>query len=336
MSVPEPDKIQPNPEKLPELPSTGLLINQARQFGIRDLISRFQPTGIRIVLNLPFVGDDCSYLFTIKHNPYIPWFDSIAGDNKVFHWNNTFPVAHHTIDTDDISESGVHISQHSPPPILSYLSMAHRFWRGSIRYRLKTVSNFATQGYMFVAPLKNTARAVALYDSFTTSPYYVRQDHSYTDAMMNSYIDCDVSQIRHVEWEVPFELNVPYYDQYACLDLTSDATKVGTTVAIPHADNFSAVGLRGTLSSTNTSNQVMFELEYCAGEDFEFSGEYLYPYKAFATTATAVRNDTSKSIFNQAYPYTIPNSTYYNDGKNIIAARESTVTTTQSTLTTDL
>ena len=49
-----------------------------RPFGFEHLIHQWQPMGIRVTLNIPFVGNDRDYLFAIRNGPFIPDYQPIS------------------------------------------------------------------------------------------------------------------------------------------------------------------------------------------------------------------------------------------------------------------
>nr|UNZ11816.1 capsid protein [Ora Rivulet insect-associated polycipivirus] len=280
MNLSEHNKLESNSTPLPEQPSTiAPLINNPRTFQLEDLIRRWQPTGFRVVINLPFGGNDQDYLFLIRPHPYIPYPGDLSRDGNlnIFNmavWNAFRPVIHGTLNS-DISESNISISQHSPPPILSTLATMYRFWRGSLKYRIRAVTNFTTQGYLFYTMLKNTADVPGTYNAFAVQPPINRADTSYLPEMMNNYVSLDLSQMRHAEIQVPFEYPIPFKDTYAEIEHATKFNDASTIATISSGSNLIALGLRGAINSSSTTNQAIFEIEYCAGEDFQFSGENL-------------------------------------------------------------
>jgi len=281
MNISEHNKLEDNSTPLPEQPTTiAPLINTQRIFGLNDLIHRWQPTGFRVVINLPFTGNDQDYLFLIRPQPFIPYPGDFGAtsDNRINDlaiWNAFRPVVHGAITTPSILDSPINISQHSPPPILSTLATVYRFWRGSMKYRIRSVTNFTTQGYLFYTMLKNVADVPGLYNPFAVQPPFNRADLSYLPEMMNNYVTLDLSQMRHAELQVPFEYPVPFRDTFEELYQASQMPDRFNEVKIPTGRNLIAFGLRGSINSSSTTNQAIFEIEYCAGEDFQFSGENL-------------------------------------------------------------
>lgn len=280
MNISEHNKIEDNSTPLPEQPNQiAPLINTPRTFGLEELIRRWQPTGFRVIINLPFTGNDQDYLFVIRPNPYIPYpgdigFSPLNAGFDVAVWNAFRPVLHGST-LPSILESPISISQHSPPPILSTLSTAYRFWRGSLKYRIRAVTNFTTQGYLFYTMLKNTTDLPGQFNPFVVQPPYNRADLSYLPEMMNNYVTLDLSQMRHAEIQAPFEYPVPFRDHFEELHRATNPNNRDTTLSIATGNNLIAFGLRGSINSSSTTSQAIFEIEYCAGEDFEFSGENL-------------------------------------------------------------
>nr|WAL01504.1 structural protein [Electric ant polycipivirus 2] len=282
-----------------------------RGISMLNLIHQWQPMGIRIIVNLPFIGNDQDVLFYIRNGPFIPrWDKNYKATNpfkawpkpdlpddttlRQYAWNNTKNVwLGKSFDKFNYGQSGVIMTQYDYPPILSTLSQAFRRWRGDMQYRLRSVAGFATQGYLIVAPYKNIFSPIGSYDEYATYPAITRQDTSYREAMMNAYVMADTSMFRHVEVTVPYEYPAPWYDQYAWLArrVSPNSAAVNATVtesdyktkmgfivtAEPHGDNFIAVMLRGKVETTETGGQIAFELEYRAMEGFQFADPGLPP-----------------------------------------------------------
>lgn len=313
MNISEHNKVEDNSTPLPEQPNKIVpLINTQRIFGLQDLIHRWQPTGFRVVINLPFQGNDQDYLFMIRPQPFIPYpgdFGKNADNaiNDLSIWNAFRPVVHGAITQPSVINSPISISQHSPPPILSTLATAYRYWRGSLKYRIRAVTNFTTQGYLFYTMLKNTTDVPGVYNPFGVQPPFNRSDISYLPDMMNNYVSLDLSQMRHAEIQVPFEYPVPFRDTYEEIYLASQLQDKFVTVTIPTGRNLIALGLRGAINSQSTTNQAIFEIEYCAGEDFQFSGENLLGSK-FSQSALNFRdtdNNYGKKVAALS-PYIVP------------------------------
>lgn len=98
----------------------------------------------------------------------------------------------------------------------------------------------------------------------------------------------DTAMFRHFEFQVPFEYPVPYYDQYAWIGNRSRPARNFASVDSPFnplhirplygdpvGDNYILIGLRGRLESSVENAQIAFELEYRAGDDFQFSDPFL-------------------------------------------------------------
>lgn len=283
--------------KLPEQ-AKAPVASMPRSISILNLIYQWQPMGIRVVVDLPFTSNNKDFLFCIRNGPFIPQFftpvEANSGENPfggkdtlpikntmLFFFNNTRPVIHGPTHFEKFPDKNfVHITYYDYPPILASLSSCFRRWRGDMQYRIRTIAGFATQGYVFVAPVKNAFSPIGIYDENVWSPPLQRQDTSYREVMMNSYVMGDTSMFRHVEVTVPYEYPVPYYDQYAWLSRRINPNKynvyegesLGRPITTePHGDNWIVMGLRGNLAATHEGAQVMFELEYRAAEGFQFA-----------------------------------------------------------------
>lgn len=323
-----------------------------RAFGFDHLIHQWQPMGIRVVLNLPFTGNDQDFIFAIRNGPFIPrlfyqYTDSDGATEfkkdaptvldptkrkvtatrnyESYAINNMRNVIHAGKQYSSIvaDESAITITQFDQPPILSSLSTMFRRWRGTMHYRVRTVAGFTTQGYIFSTLVRNSPGIIGVYPTQSQVAGVLREDASYREAMINSYIMGDTAMFRHFEVQVPFEYPVPYYDQYNWIGNRSrpadkfmwanDSKDVQQAETIrfirnePHGDNFLLIGLRGKLDSSVQNSQVTFELEYRAGDDFQFSDPFL-PYNNHYLVPQATFVKLPMSIL------TVPSKDYTTDG----------------------
>lgn len=330
-----------------------------RPFGFMDIIHQWQPMGIRVKLNLPFTSNDQDFLFAIRNGPFIPLLsykykdssknlDYTKGqpldftkthfttleDYDSYAWNNMHPVTHATalLKKVNADNSAVYITQYDNPPPLAAFSTMFRRWRGTMHYRIRVVSGFTTQGYIFVSVIKNSPSIPVVINEFTTTTGPPRQDHSYREAMINSYIMGDTAMFRHFEIQMPYEYPTPYYDQYAWIGkrsrparyflnyqntTTDPPTSTNTTIRPvqfePHGENYIVVGLRGTLESSVQNSQVTFELEYRAGEDFQFADPFL-PFPQFYAYSRSKAGEQFGSDFRNRQ---IPATNYTSNGYNV-------------------
>lgn len=359
-SVGENQIVSTNGSSLPEQPKVPSL-SMPRPMSFSSLIHQWQPMGYRVVVNLPFVGNDSDFLFYIRNGPFIPGVveysdvnyndrptypasvESYARNNMaaVFLFGDEFKQ--YPEFTDPKKNFPVTLTQYDAPPPISALAQSFRRWRGSMQYRIRVVAGSITQGYIIITPLKNVFVPIAIYDQFQTRPAIQRQDRSYCSSMMNSYGLVDAAMMRHAEISMPFDYPVPYYDQYAWMarrvapsiswsglkaggGKPVDAKPWGETVdAEPHGDNFIAVGLRGALAASITGSQLEFELEYRCGEDFQFADPFLPPQ--YLALSNRIQKKAGK------YPYTIPNRDMMSDGVGVYSKKGSAAATLLSQLT---
>lgn len=321
-----------------------------RPFGFEHLIHQWQPMGIRVTLNLPFTGNDQDYIFAIRNGPFIPtlfyqYFDTSAeasfdvngvldpktrklGANDTYEsyaFNNMRAVLHAGPNYKQIKpdSSAVYITQFDQPPILSSISTMFRRWRGTMHYRVRTVAGFTTQGYIFSSLVRNSPGIIGLYPTQNYVAGVSREDSSYRESMINSYVMGDTAMFRHFEVQVPFEYPVPYYDQYNWIgnrsrpadkfmygrktDVISSVSRLRNINNEPHGDNFVLIGLRGKLESSVQNSQITFELEYRAGDDFQFSDPFLPFNKHYLIPQSTYLKIVPNVI-------QVPGTTYVSDG----------------------
>lgn len=282
---------------LPEQTRAQVPVPIPRPISFLSLIHQWQPMGIRVVVNLPFVGNDMDPLFVVRNGPFIPdpcdsWIDAYTlQDLSVWGFNAMQPVVL-TSSTERKpfpDNYGVSVSYYDSPPLLSQISRCFRRWRGDMQYRLRLVAGFVTQGYIIITPVKNTPLAIEQVDEYAYFRYLVDTDStSFRPKMQNSYIMSDCSMFRHVEVTMPYEYPTPWYDQFQWIDFRTrmfyekkddgsiQVTK-GLVVQEPFADNWLFVSLRGALEPTRDTSQMSFELEYRAVEGFQFADPSIPP-----------------------------------------------------------
>jgi hypothetical protein len=338
------DQVSTQGKPLPEQPVIPVC-NMPRQMSMLNLIYQWQPMGIRVVLNLPFIGNDQDFLFYIRNGPFIPpppqtrtYVDDYYDDNPELYQglvssygaNNMGAVYMFASksgpypDYDDKSKDfPIVMTQYDMPPAISTIAQSFRRWRGDMQYRIRVVAGFATQGYIIVTPLKNVYIPIGIYNQFKIRPSIQRQDKSYRYPMMNSYALADTSMYRHIEITMPYDYPTPYYDQYAWMARrvvpapywfpyngtgkppVTPVPRSGGIKAEPHGDNFIGIGLRGNLAATQAGSQIEFELEYRCCEGFQFADPFLPPTNMCQATAT---------VESLHLPYRIPSRDYSSDG----------------------
>lgn len=283
---PEPLDLNPSTEPLPsQAPKVDSTSLSGDDINFITIIHRWQPMGYRVVINLPFVGDDTTPLFAIKNGPYIPPCVQSNGYTTVF---NQLYQPIYPLPSEISGGEGVTVTRYDTVPPLAGLLWAYRFWRGSMKYRFRCVANFVAQGYVFCCVARNLT-PTELSNSTSSPPADIRATHrfipgldvGYRQMQANSYSMSDLSMFRHIEVEVPFEYPVDFYDQYRALYELScqinTTSEVGQRFIEPnHGDNFILLCCRGGISSPQEGAQVVFELEYCPGDDFEATSELAF------------------------------------------------------------
>lgn len=326
LTLPANQQISTTGVPLTEEAQQPMITSMPRSISILTLIHQWQPMGIRIILDLPFIGNDYSYIFLIRNGPFIPRWDKKYANTETrtseeapstgnsdnyrqYAWNNMRNVFVPAITPD--GTSNIHFTQYDYPPILSSISQSFRRWRGDMQYRIRTIAGFATQGYLVATTLKNEYSPIGIYDEYSYTPDIRRPDRSYRSEMMNSYVMADTSMFRHIEITSPYEYPAPYYDQYAWMArrvspkflVNNYRTTIRSSLTNePHGDNFICLGLRGNIGANTTGAQIIFELEYRAMEGFQFADPGLPPLDLNLPYSTAFdrtgsdRLDLIKSI----------------------------------------
>lgn len=299
------------------LPTTSM----PRQISVLSWINQWQPMGYRVIVALPFVGNDEDFFFAIRNGPFIPtrsldgYYD--ASGSPSFHNKEIFAFAYNNMSPVIIpsNDGAAYPSQTNPsisvvnydlPPPIATISQCFRRWRGDMQYRIRMIAGFATQGYIIATTVKNVFSPIGIYDSFKYRPTIQRQDLSYRASMLNSYALADTSMFRHFELTVPYDYPTPYYDQYAWMarrvtpghlfesDPTGNPPYKAIRAAIqdePHGDNWLVFGLRGNLEATVAGAQVIFELEYRCAEGFQFADPFYPPNTMRQTVREMLKED---------------------------------------------
>lgn len=289
-----------------------------------SLLHQWQPMGIRVVVNLPFVGDDQSILFAIRNGPFLPdhrhqiFSGSANFSCHVFSFNAMNAVVQSIPGGAPYPKNWpVHISYFDSPPFLSQMSRCFRRWRGDMQYRIRVVAGFVTQGYIIIAPMKNTPLALTVMDEYASSYDLVNTDPtSYRSLMQNAYIMSDTSFYRHVEVTYPYEYPTPWYDQFqwvanrVAIPLNKEGTNITPSRIIePFSDNWLCVFFRGSLEPTRDTSQMSFELEYRAKEGFQFADPGLPPFNlSYPKESLDLANQSWATV------KTIPSSKWTSDG----------------------
>lgn len=281
-----------------------------RDNSFSHFIHCWQPMGIRVGVNIPYISDDGNPMFYIRVGPHIPDFVALNQDDPWIYWlANQFPVKIGGENDQYAANPAITVTQFDAPPPFAQLSRMFRRWRGSIQYRLRVVANNTQQGYLITYPVKGEYVPPAVHDPWNRMVPIVPKDVSYKEGMLNSYIMSDLSFQRHIEAHFPYEYPNEFYDQYTWLANRTYLPNKKSAVE-PHGDNFLAVATRGSLAPNGaTSSKIYFELEYRAGDDFQFAD----PFVPGAKFRYPIRN--WRNIANNPTPvFTFPNSAITSDG----------------------
>lgn len=305
--------VDPLPEDPKQTTTTSLL---SSDIDFITIITRWQPMGYRVVINLPFVNDDINPLFAIKVGPYIPpvyqWREPITLSSSPVTNGSLFSPIYPSPSTLSSTSVAVTCTRYDNPPSLAVAAAAHRFWTGSMKYRLRCVSNFTAQGYVILTTAKGlVGDEVQVYDDSTSTATTLTLATNHRSIpgvdvgakrwMGNGYVMSDISMFRHNEIQIPYEYPLPFYDTYRNLEETVLRSQ-GIVAEVNCPDNFILVYARGGITSPTAGAQVVYELEYCPGEDFQFSQEF-----SFSGTYLEVNNyNTTNLLVSSITPITLP------------------------------
>lgn len=308
--------MNPEPVDLDILPSKPLPEDTAQQdspallssdVNFLTIIMRWQPMGYRLVINLPFVADDINPLFAIQNTPFIFPVLQRRADVVVTtgsYYSTIFPSPS-TISSTSLA---VTCTRYDTPPALAVAAAAYRFWRGSMMYRLRCVSNFVAAGYVMLTSAKSlVANQVVAPGSLSNQHRSIQGlDAGAKRFLGNGYVMSDVSMFRHVELTMPFEYPVPFYDTHRALAENYAMSVSSDIVEINCPDNFVVAFSRGGITSPTEGAQVVFELEYAPGPDMEFSQEMGFSRQLLEVNNFTITNDLTTIMTAPSLPYTYP------------------------------
>lgn len=181
------------------------------------------------------------------------------------------------------------------------------------------------------APIKQQHMPTGIYNEYAATPVLTSLDYSYKEMMLHAYQPSDISMFRHIEVSMPYDYPVPWYDQYQwidnrCLNADVDSNSDPPVDYVYHtyypyieewcADNWIAFALRGEIASTSKGS-IFFELEYRAGEDFQFSDPGLPPTEMTRPYAFLYRDE---SVPDWKKRKTMPSTQWKSNGVGLIQA----------------
>lgn len=308
------------PEKIlsqPKASDSGFLMY--KNISMIDTIYEFQPMGLRIIIDLPFEGNDRFPIFGIKVTPYIPhivmesyMMRDPAEANRLLNgmWPISLPYGASLGGETFPDDFRLRVLQHSYPPFISQLAHMYRFWRGSLSYQFRVVSNFTNQAYTFLSTSMNVPHLSRPHSFNFRSINYPWYSQNFSSYMTQAYIPNDLSIQRHAEVTVPYSQELPYYDQHTDMDYAVNAT-IGTDNKGPVSNFYNWLGYfnRGAITGGTGTNQILLELHMKAEPDFVFTGEIMP--MAFPRKTNDYKDWTNRLVaplnLIDFFPFIIPN-----------------------------
>lgn len=273
------------PDSFPGLPPFNRKIpTNDTNVSLRNIIETPVSMGIRVLLDVPFLADDHSPLFLIRVGPSIPLLPSSSQTDVASplyrEWISLNPIRPGFRLADLTQHSPITVIQHSQPPAFALHSNYNRGWVGSMNYYIRMTSNTLVTGNLIAVPFyayKERLYPFSTVPSLEFIPLGLRYG-DLNEGMANSHIPFESSITKNASCTIPYQYPTKYYDNIVMKRRIHDmvAGDVFEPDTRPHYDNYIAVYLRGAASATSLTNLV-FEIDYSGGRDFEFVGPVPIP-----------------------------------------------------------
>jgi hypothetical protein len=300
----------PDTRNLPEQPVTSIKFASDNQVEFLDTSIRYQPVGQRLVIQLPYITDDNQPILAVRISPFMgdsPISAARGGKNVYYTPFYPLPGNEHVI----INKPAVYMVKYDHPPALHYLACAHRFWRGSIKYLFRCVSNFTVQGYMRCGVIKGTISQEIITDFSDIGNSLANTNRKVWGCndgnrrlTANAFVRSDLSMFRHIEVECPYENTEPFVDHYRWLSHLGDCmanSSVNQGSYMP-PDNFIILAAGSPLTSPVEGSQLIYDIEIAAGLDFQVATEYFYSKSMIQSRLTGFHDGKDIQYPNAPYP----------------------------------
>lgn len=302
-------------------------------------IYNWQPTGLRVNLELPLVEDPRAFMFLLRVSPLIAT-PQMCMDLFPHHgpsaWGNLFPLRHDfdphvSADTPGWAvnaKSPIKLVQHSAPPFISLLALSHARWRGGLSFRFRTSANFTNQGNVVVCKvppcLENIVRFTGdqvhlpfdLGEEYPLTPTKIFGrvvSGSFEPAHLQAagYINTDVSAQKHIETMVPYALRTDWADNREFYQLFLSPSDVHIThdkqpYYIPRKslvqNQWIAFALKGGIDGGAGTKIVSYEIDIKAEPDFQVD-TFIGNHRGLLDATRVVIGPSSPPL-----PITIPSS----------------------------
>lgn len=262
-------------------------------------LSKWQPMGIRVVVDLPYTPDLNQPLFAIRVTP--TWFSlrewtAMLDDNTTKNFSRYFShmpifvpytggIAGPVV-PEDTKDTPVRVSYYGDSPPIAKYSRIHRFNAGSIKYQIVTTPGSVTHGYFQYSVVRGVGPPGAdkPVDYRLGVPTYAPEFSSTYD----NFVNIKPSTEGFIELDVPRVSGNDVKD--SAMDLYSF-----NSMYDPNGYDYIMVYLKGTLSSLSQT-QMAFEFNIAAGPDFVMNQPL--------PVSTNKRNFwTETDLFTEANPY---------------------------------
>lgn len=308
---------------------------------------KWHPTGLRVTMDLPIVGNDKSFLFIFRVTPTIlsPGFCVGSFKNGPVVYGNALPLRHTSADSISTpaiycEKSGIRFVHHSSTPLMSLVSLAHARWRGGISYQLRTTSQFTNQANVFVTRLPPCLDTYLAFDGEnintddgstsinTVSHVCANVSRITAEADLyqtNTWINADLSAQRHLEFTVPYENPTVTVDTRQHMIQCSQPSTNGVNAKFSHGDGtvfhqWWALGLKAGIDAGSGPKQISFEIYQKAEQDLQFFNFLGYPRVLPSNQEYQFLTDYNNAPGKNAFY--IPNSVWKNNVSEFILNEE--------------
>lgn len=236
------------------------------------VLQKWQPMGIRVIVDLPYTPPDGSPLFAIRVTP--TWYTPIElastmGVNAAADFSESFnslpvflpytganqeyKIAESTTDTP------VRVSYYGDPPPICRYSRIHRYNSGSLKYQVVMTPGSVTHGYFQASVIRGVPKPYKVNRVFSLVPLNVyRPDFNST---YDNFVNIKPAS------EGFIEMNVPRVNATGRTDTALDMPGLFAEYD-PNGYDYLMVYSKGTISSLSPT-QMVFELNIAAGDDYK-------------------------------------------------------------------
>jgi len=243
--------------------------------------SKFYPTGTRIEIRLPFNSSDNTPIISCRVDPY---FQSTYMPVKTLTTELLSFLDQPVSLFSGLSEHGngdVVLSNIGGVCLPSIMAASHRFWRGSIKYRLRCNISALAQANVVIGLTRGNYRSTKNY-TLSGNTSYGSVPKVITPRVQNinnivgiEWLNTELVADKHIEFSVPYENELEWMDASRGLFERVFMTEQAATFAgycANQTDSYWHLFFRGTANAVNAGTTLTYDLDMALEPDFEFAG----------------------------------------------------------------